>query len=96
MNTYVKYHSIGCIHSSVKTIENMLIQPGGAMGIPGSIELFSKYQSVPQELNGFFSIKKIYWRNDQFRIDYMKLCTDSNDTHIQNSLFKWQFSYSQI
>lgn len=60
MNTYVKYHPIGFIHSPFETIENMPIQPGGARGIPGSIELFAEYQPALQDLNGFSHIYLLY------------------------------------
>lgn len=60
MNTYVKYNPIGFIHSPFKTIENMPIQPGGAVGIPGSVELFAEYQPALQDLDGFSYIYLLY------------------------------------
>lgn len=60
MNTYVKFSPIGFIYSPFKTLENMPIQPGGALGIKGSIELFPRYQPALLDLEGFSHIYLIY------------------------------------
>ena len=60
MNTYVKYSPIGFIHSPFTTLENMPIQPSGAAGIKGSIELLPQYQSALLDLDGFSHIYLIY------------------------------------
>lgn len=60
MNTYVKYSPIGFIRSPFKTIENMPIQPAGAVGIPGTIELHPRFQPALQDLDGFSHIYLLY------------------------------------
>lgn len=60
MITYVKYSPIGFIHSPFNNLENMPIQPTGALGVPGSIELLPQYQPALLDLDGFSHIYLIY------------------------------------
>ncbi len=39
----IKFHPIGTIHSPLKKIENMPIQPSGAAGIKGTVKIKHKY-----------------------------------------------------
>ncbi|MCG8332923.1 MAG: tRNA (N6-threonylcarbamoyladenosine(37)-N6)-methyltransferase TrmO [Proteobacteria bacterium] len=44
---------IGTIHTPFKTIENMPIQPRGAVGIKGQIELYPEFVEGLKDLDGF-------------------------------------------
>jgi tRNA-Thr(GGU) m(6)t(6)A37 methyltransferase TsaA len=56
----IKYQPIGIIHTPFKTPEGMPIQPPGAEGIKGTIEIFSKYGDGLQDLSGFSHILLLY------------------------------------
>ncbi len=49
----LKLTPIGTIHTPFNTIENMPIQPGGALGIKGRIELYSEFAEGLKDLDGF-------------------------------------------
>ena len=51
---------IGIIHSPFKDIENMPIQPKGAVNIEGSIHLYDSYKDGLKDLEGFSHIYLIY------------------------------------
>lgn len=51
---------IGIIHSPFKDIKGMPIQPSGARGIEGTIELDSKYVNGLKDIEGFSHIILIY------------------------------------
>jgi tRNA-Thr(GGU) m(6)t(6)A37 methyltransferase TsaA len=59
MNSVI-YHPIGIIHSPYKEIEGMPIQPYGARGAKGSIEI--KHEFVPglKDIDGFSHIILLY------------------------------------
>jgi tRNA-Thr(GGU) m(6)t(6)A37 methyltransferase TsaA len=54
------YKSIGTIHSPFKEPKGMPIQPVGARGIPGTIELQAEYADGLKDLDGFSHIILIY------------------------------------
>lgn len=54
------YKPIGLIHSPFKDIKGMPIQPTGARGIKGTIEINSEYIEGLQDLDGFSHIFLIY------------------------------------
>jgi len=56
----ITYQTIGIINSPFKNIEKMPIQPGGALGIAGSIELDEKYVPALKDLEGFSHIYILY------------------------------------
>jgi tRNA-Thr(GGU) m(6)t(6)A37 methyltransferase TsaA len=56
----IKYQPIGIIHTPFKTPEGMPIQPAGAEGIKGTIEIFSEYEDGLQDLSGFSHILLLY------------------------------------
>ena len=56
----IKYKSIGKIHSPYTNKKGMPIQPGGAMGIKGTVILKKKYTEGLMDLNGFSHIFLIY------------------------------------
>jgi tRNA-Thr(GGU) m(6)t(6)A37 methyltransferase TsaA len=52
--------TIGTIHSPFKTINNMPIQPAGAMDVQGTIEIQPEYIDGLKDLEGFSHIILIY------------------------------------
>ena len=59
MNT-IKFKSIGTIHSPFKDLEGMPIQPIGARGINGEININPEYNGGLKDLEGFSHIILIY------------------------------------
>ena len=59
MNT-IKFKSIGIIHSPFKDLEGMPIQPIGARGIKGEINVNPEYNGGLKDLEGFSHIILIY------------------------------------
>ncbi|MBE0425977.1 MAG: tRNA (N6-threonylcarbamoyladenosine(37)-N6)-methyltransferase TrmO [Nitrospirae bacterium] len=58
--TKIIYRQIGIIHTPYKNIKGMPIQPAGARGIKGTIELNPDYVEGIQDLDGFSHIILIY------------------------------------
>jgi tRNA-Thr(GGU) m(6)t(6)A37 methyltransferase TsaA len=58
--TDIKYSPIGVIHSQFKTPKGTPIQPAGAEGINGSVELFPQYAEGLRDVEGFSHIILIY------------------------------------
>ncbi|MBD3182042.1 tRNA (N6-threonylcarbamoyladenosine(37)-N6)-methyltransferase TrmO [Candidatus Poribacteria bacterium] len=56
----VCYKPIGIIHSPFKDTKNMPIQPIGAKGIKGTVELETEYKDGLKDLDGFSHIILIY------------------------------------
>jgi tRNA-Thr(GGU) m(6)t(6)A37 methyltransferase TsaA len=56
----VEYRPIGIIHSPFKEIENMPIQPTGAVGVKGQVEIFDRYTAGLKDLDGFSHVILIY------------------------------------
>jgi tRNA-Thr(GGU) m(6)t(6)A37 methyltransferase TsaA len=56
----IKYRPIGIIHSPFKDIAGMPIQPSGAKGITGTVEINSLYAAGLKDLEGFSRIILIY------------------------------------
>lgn len=56
----ISYQQIGIIHSSHKKIEGIPIQPAGAKGIYGEIEIFKEFKPGLKDLEGFSHIILIY------------------------------------
>ena len=56
----VNYKSIGIIHSPFKEVEGMPIQPSGAPGIKGTVQVFSQYSAGLKDLDCFSHIILIY------------------------------------
>nr|MBC8330712.1 tRNA (N6-threonylcarbamoyladenosine(37)-N6)-methyltransferase TrmO [Anaerolineae bacterium] len=49
----ITYHPIGIIHSPFIEIEGMPIQPTGAQGIRGEVEVHPEFQDGLIDLDGF-------------------------------------------
>lgn len=56
----IKYKPIGVIHSPFKEPEGTPIQPAGAKGINGTVEIFSEYAEGLKDIEGFSHIILIY------------------------------------
>lgn len=56
----VSYRPIGVIHSPFTDIEGMPIQPTGASGIRGTIEVFPEFVAGLKDLEGFSHIILLY------------------------------------
>lgn len=55
------FKPIGTIYSPFETISGMPIQPAGAAGIKGHLEIFPAYREGLQDLDGFSHIILLYW-----------------------------------
>jgi len=58
MNIVLK--PIGVIHSPFKDLDGMPIQPAGASGIKGTVEVFEEYRTGLNDLDGFSHIVLLY------------------------------------
>jgi tRNA-Thr(GGU) m(6)t(6)A37 methyltransferase TsaA len=56
----IEYASIGIIHSPFTEPEGMPIQPAGAKGVKGTVEVFDAFQGGLKDLNGFSHIILLY------------------------------------
>lgn len=56
----IELESIGTIHTEFNEIEGMPIQPTGAKGIPGTIEIKEEYVDGLKDLDGFSHVHLIY------------------------------------
>jgi tRNA (Thr-GGU) A37 N-methylase len=56
----IKYKPIGIIRSPFEDIHGMPIQPTGARGIAGSVEIAPEYADGLQDIEGFSHIILIY------------------------------------
>jgi len=56
----IAYRPIGTIRSPFKDVEGMPIQPAGALGIAGTVELEPEYAEGLRDLDGFSHILLVY------------------------------------
>jgi len=56
----IEYKPIAILHSPFSTLENMPIQPSGATGIIGQVEMLPAYEEGLQDLDGFSHIILLY------------------------------------
>ena len=56
----IKYQAIGIIHSPFKDVAGMPIQPAGAAGVAGTVEVFDTFSAGLQDLDGFSHIILLY------------------------------------
>ena len=54
------YKPIGVIHSPFKDVKGMPIQPAGAEGIKGTLEVFNEYCAGLKDIEGFSHIILVY------------------------------------
>ncbi|MFH2065564.1 MAG: tRNA (N6-threonylcarbamoyladenosine(37)-N6)-methyltransferase TrmO [Pseudomonadota bacterium] len=67
----IEYTPIGIIHSPHAELEGMPIQPTGAAGISGTVEVFEDFSAGLKDLDGFSHIILIYsfHRSDGFQLE---------------------------
>ncbi len=56
----IEYQPVGLIHTPFKKTEGMPIQPAGARGVCGTVEVFPEYAEGLQDLGGFSHIMLLY------------------------------------
>jgi len=56
----IKYKPIGVIHSPFKKPEGTPIQPAGASGVDGTVEIFPEYAQGLKDIEGFSHIILLY------------------------------------
>ena len=61
VKTMIELKPIGIIHSPFTEPQGMPIQPAGAAGIRGTVELFDAYHAGLQDLDGFSHIILLYY-----------------------------------
>jgi len=52
---------IGIIRTPFKELNNMPIQPAGAVGVKGSVEIFEEYRAGLKDLDGFSHVILLYY-----------------------------------
>jgi tRNA-Thr(GGU) m(6)t(6)A37 methyltransferase TsaA len=58
--TAVVYRPIGVIHTPFVTVEGMPIQPRGALGVPGTVDVFPEFHAALADLDGFSHVILLY------------------------------------
>ena len=56
----IEFRPIGLIHTPFKDLKDMPIQPAGARGVAGTIEIFPEFTAGLQDLGGFSHIMLLY------------------------------------
>ena len=56
----IEFETIGVIHTPFKKQEGMPIQPAGAAGVKGTVEVFEEYSAGLKDLDGFSHIILLY------------------------------------
>jgi tRNA (adenine37-N6)-methyltransferase len=56
----IRYKPIGRIHSPFQDVQGMPIQPSGAEGVAGTVELFPEYAEGLKDIEGFSHIILLY------------------------------------
>ncbi len=58
--TLIRYHPIGLIHSPFTNLSGMPIQPSGALGVQGWVDVKPEFQPALQDLEGFSHLILLY------------------------------------
>ncbi len=74
----IEYSPIGIIHSPHTTPEGMPIQPTGAKGISGTVEVFEQFRTGLKDLDGFSHIILLYYfhRSDGYKLEIVPFLDD--------------------
>ncbi|MEJ2215881.1 MAG: tRNA (N6-threonylcarbamoyladenosine(37)-N6)-methyltransferase TrmO [Gemmatimonadota bacterium] len=56
----IEFSSIGIIHSPFTELEGMPIQPAGAAGVKGTVEVFPEFRAGLRDLDGFSHVILLY------------------------------------
>jgi len=67
----ITYSPIGVIRTPHATVHGMPIQPVGAIGVPGTIEVFEPYRQGLTDLDGFSHILLVYHLHEIKGFDLM-------------------------
>jgi tRNA-Thr(GGU) m(6)t(6)A37 methyltransferase TsaA len=57
----ILYKPIGIIHTKFEEIKDMPIQPAGAIGVTGTVEIYPDYAAGLKDIDGFSHIILIYY-----------------------------------
>lgn len=57
----IEFQQIGVIYSPYLKSEGMPLQPAGALGVQGTVEVFEEFQSGLKDLDGFSHIILVYY-----------------------------------
>jgi tRNA-Thr(GGU) m(6)t(6)A37 methyltransferase TsaA len=57
----IEFQQIGVIHTPYLKLEGMPLQPAGALGVQGTVEVFEEFQSGLKDLDGFSHIILVYY-----------------------------------
>ena len=60
LNKMIEINPIGIIHTPFKELAGMPIQPAGAAGVKGTVEVFKEFQAGLKDLDGFSHIILMY------------------------------------
>lgn len=76
----IKFLPIGTIHTPFKNREGMPIQPPGAEGVAGTIEIFKEYHTGLKDLDGFSHIILLYLfhRSEGFELEVVPYMDTEN------------------
>ncbi|NLW68634.1 MAG: tRNA (N6-threonylcarbamoyladenosine(37)-N6)-methyltransferase TrmO [Bacteriovoracaceae bacterium] len=74
----IEYNPIGVIHSPFKEAKGMPVQPSGAAGVKGTVEIFPEFAEGLKDLDGFSHIYLIYHFHQS--IGYSLVVTPFMDT----------------
>jgi tRNA-Thr(GGU) m(6)t(6)A37 methyltransferase TsaA len=67
----IEMNPIGIIHTPFRQLEGMPIQPAGAAGVKGTVEVFEKFRAGLKDLDGFSHIILLYifHRSQGFKLE---------------------------
>ncbi len=66
----IEFEPIGIIHTPFSSREGMPVQPAGAAGVKGTVEVFEKYREGLDDLDGFSHVILLYHfhRSEGFKL----------------------------
>lgn len=70
-NMHHHYQPIGIVHSPFQSLEGMPIQPAGAKGVKGTIDIYDAFRPGLKDLDGFSHILLLYQfhRSEGFKLE---------------------------
>jgi tRNA-Thr(GGU) m(6)t(6)A37 methyltransferase TsaA len=76
--TVIEMKPIGIIHTPFKQTEGMPIQPAGADGVKGTVEVFEEFKAGLKDLDGFSHITLLYLfhRSQGFKLEVVPFLDD--------------------
>ncbi|MCP4123854.1 MAG: tRNA (N6-threonylcarbamoyladenosine(37)-N6)-methyltransferase TrmO [Bacteroidetes bacterium] len=76
----IDYNPIGIIHSPFTELSGMPIQPAGAAGVEGTVDVFPEFQDGLKDLEGFSHIVLLYHfhRSDGFKLHVVPFLDSSS------------------